>query len=204
MGREDHGTGCAAQYIYMTLQHVYAICIEYDGTFCVRQHGLHRRMRALASPEAAADQAGVALRQPAQTLRHGALCKHAVLCGQGKDDRFVQFGCDDGIDRLRNPQIHQPRARAQCTPCRQCGRTGKARCAAQQQELSKIALVRITRTGGEPAPDVGCADAVQGCRYTYYCHDKTSLYFLNKNPPKYLTNLYKFAILSVDRAETNS
>ena len=89
--REHHGMQAAPQYIYMPLEHVYAIGIHHNGAGRIGKHSLHGGKRPGASAQAAANQAGIAAGKPRQNFRNGALCQHAALREKREHHRLEQL-----------------------------------------------------------------------------------------------------------------
>ena len=153
MRREHHGTGRAAQYIYMPLEHVYAIGIHHNGAGRIGKHSLHGGKRPGASAQAAANQAGIAAGKPRQNFRNGALCQHAALREKREHHRLEQLPRHDRIHRLRHADEDQSCAGPRRTHGRQRRSARIADSSTQQHDTSEIALVRLARPPREPAAE---------------------------------------------------
>ena len=71
MGRQDHGTSCSAQYIYMSRSGVYSVGIQNQRAAAVPQEFCHQPIQLHRASQARSQQAGVnrALKEPYRRCR---------------------------------------------------------------------------------------------------------------------------------------
>ena len=151
--RQDHRTGCAAQYIYMPGKDVYAIGVHHHGAFGMLQNRPDHQICVLALSHAAADQTGVTAAKPRQYFRDGLPAEHTVLLWQRKHHGLGQLGGHDGIDPFRHAGKDQSRAGPHRRHGSQSRRSRVAHRAAEQQKFSEIPLVGVCLTFRQPPVD---------------------------------------------------
>ena len=149
--RQNHRTGCAAQYIYMPVQDVYAIGVHHHRAFGVFQDSPNHLISILALSQAAADQAGVTATKACQNLRDSLPAEHTVFLRQRKHHRLGQLGGHDWIDPLRHAGKDQSGTRPHRRHGSQSRRSRIAHRAAEQQELSKVSLMGVCLTFRQPS-----------------------------------------------------
>ena len=104
-------------------------------------------------PEPRPDHTGVGTREATQDTAQRRVANDPRRdFRDGADDDFGALLGEDGIDRLRDQQADDTRARARCPHARQVSGAGEALRSRQHHDGTEGPLVTIARTRGEPEP----------------------------------------------------
>ena len=125
----------------MPSHHIYAVRIQNDGTLGLFQHRRHHFPDTLTLAQSRANQDRIQFGQPLQNFPDGVTGKLSALIRQREHNGFVQLHSLDVVDAFGHTQKHQSAAAAQGTHSRKVSRAGISPAAAQQQDLTEIALM---------------------------------------------------------------
>ena len=130
-------------------QEVQRVGIEHQRRRHPRYEVLDQAPRRGVASETGADHAGVGTRKAAQDAAERGVPHHARGdFGDGPDDDLGAFLGQDRIDRLRDHQPDDARARARGAHARQVGGAGKALRSRQYHHSAERPLVPIARARG--------------------------------------------------------
>ena len=145
MGGEDGKQALpGVQYIYMSLQGIYAVGIQNHRKAHLPQELADHGADAVPPAQAGPNQAHAAGRAVLQSALRGLQGELTLLPGgQGVGHGLLQLGGHDTPGGLRNPYGHQPRPGAHSRTGRKDRSSGIAHTAPQDINLAKIPLVGV-------------------------------------------------------------